>query len=549
MKNKSLKTIIRSLTVLAVFAAISACSSYLDNPLKDRETGEDINLLIIDFNFFETRISLKLTDAKDGSLLDVPATLKFSGENGNDIVTFTGEKRPEFLTSQGQLEVTVDPNVSISENAPLQFAVSVQAEGYNSVSKGFQFQSEGKKTIELELSKTEDEEESDYGDDIGFGDGDTSLVFSVLQNQQLKSAQVNEPPYKVQYEISIASFLKFRDLNGNLLFGSTEELLEAYNADKANFLKLTINKFTDYNPETDVLDIDGQPVSVLFHKLETGRLTKLVVNNIEVASLNGGTILSRCIYTETPAPDMFGFAVFLTDRWNITGADTAYTNLNFSYTLAKASTEPLCSSGSKITFRSGVISSFSIDADVYDMEDNLLTTINFKGNFPETFTVENTPQKAVKLIFRNNNPAFQPLPPLEIPDFCSGSYEVQVTPVEGYAEYQIVLKAFCPDNPTFAIAPTYSGEFKIKGSENPWQGADMTGGVVDLLGFPGQEYQYRLLWENEWEYSTLVTEFDENGNYLNPSGSKIRSERMDDGRIRIYIEHIFSQNVCDDLGW
>ncbi len=537
------------MTVLAVFAAISACSSYLDNPLKDRETGEDINLLIIDFNFFETRISVKLTDAKDGSLLNVPATLKFTGENGNDIVTFTGEKRPEFLTSQGQLEVTVDPNVSISENAPLQFAVSVQAEGYNSVSKGFQFQSEGKKTIELELSKTEDEEESDYGDDIGFGDGDTSLVFSVLQNQQLKSAQVNEPPYKVQYEISIASFLKFKDLNGNLLFGSTEELLEAYNADKANFLKLTINKFTDYNPETDVLDIDGQRVSVLFHKLETGRLTKLVVNNIEVASLNGGTILSRCIYTETPAPDMFGFAVFLTDRWNITGADTAYTSLNFSYTLAKASTEPLCSIGSQITFRSGVISSFSIDADVYDMEDNLLTTINFKGNFPETFTVENTPQKAVKLIFRNNNPAFQPLSPLEIPDFCSGSYEVQVTPVEGYAEYQIVLKAFCPDNPTFAIAPTYSGEFKIKGSENPWQGADMTGGVVDLLGFPGQEYQYRLLWENEWEYSTLVTEFDENGNYLNPSGSKIRSERMDDGRIRIYIEHIFSQNVCDDLGW
>jgi hypothetical protein len=183
------------------------------------------------------------------------------------------------------------------------------------------------------------------------------------------------------------------------------------------------------------------------------------------------------------------------------------------------------------------------------MENNLLTTINFKGNFPETITVENTPQKAVKLVFRDNNPAFQPLPPLEISDFCSGSYEVQVTPAEGYAEYQIVLKAFCPDNPTFAIAPTYSGEFKIKGSENPWQGADMTGGVVDLLGLPGQEYEYRLLWENEWEYSTLVTEFDENGNYLHSSGSKIRSERMDDGRIRIYIEHKFSQNVCDDLGW
>jgi hypothetical protein len=548
MNNKGLKTISRNLGILVLIAAFSGCSSYLDNPLKDRETGEDINLLVLDFNFFDTRISVKLTDARDGSLLTVPATVKFTGENGEDIVTFAGEKQPEFSTSQGQLEVTVDPNVSISEDSPLKFAVNVQAEGYNTVSKGFQFQTEGKKTIEVELSKTEDEEESEYGGDIGFGDGDTSLVFSAF-NSQLKSALANESLYHIQYEISIPSFLKLRDSEGKLLFDSSEELLSIYNADRANFLKLTVNKFTDYKPETNVVDINGQPVGVLFHKLETGRLSKLVVAGTEVADLNGGVILSRCIYTGTPAPDLFGFAVFSTDRWHITGTDTAYTSLNFSYTLAKASTEPLCSTGSQITFRSNAISSFSIDADVYDSEDNLLTTINFKGNFPETFTVENTPQQAVKLVFRNNNPAFQPLPPLEIADFCSGNYEVEVTPTEGYQEYQIVLKAFCPDNPTFAVAPTYSGEYKIKGSENPWQGADMAGGVVNLLGLPGQEYEYRLLWENEWEYSTLVTEFDEKGNYLHNSGSEIYSERMNDGRIRIYIEHKFSQNVCDDLGW
>jgi hypothetical protein len=548
MNNKGLKTISRNLGILVLIAAFSGCSSYLDNPLKDRETGEDINLLVLDFNFFDTRISVKLTDARDGSLLTVPATVKFTGENGEDIVTFAGEKQPEFSTSQGQLEVTVDPNVSISEDSPLKFAVNVQAEGYNTVSKGFQFQTEGKKTIEVELSKTEDEEESEYGGDIGFGDGDTSLVFSAF-NSQLKSALANESLYHIQYEISIPSFLKLRDSEGKLLFDSSEELLSIYNADRANFLKLTVNKFTDYKPETNVVDINGQPVGVLFHKLETGRLSKLVVAGTEVADLNGGVILSRCIYTGTPAPDLFGFAVFSTDRWHITGTDTAYTSLNFSYTLAKASTEPLCSTGSQITFRSNAISSFSIDADVYDSEDNLLTTINFKGNFPETFTVENTPLQTVKLVFRNNNPAFQPLPPLEIADFCSGNYEVEVTPTEGYQEYQIVLKAFCPDNPTFAVAPTYSGEYKIKGSENPWQGADMAGGVVNLLGLPGQEYEYRLLWENEWEYSTLVTEFDEKGNYLHNSGSEIYSERMNDGRIRIYIEHKFSQNVCDDLGW
>lgn len=539
---------IRILVVLIAIATLSGCSSYLDNPLKDKETGEDINLLVLDFNFFDTRISVKLTDAKTGSLITSPATVQFTGENGNDIVTFSGEKRPEYLTSQGQLEVTVDPNVSISENSPLAFAVNVQIEGYNNVSKGFQFQTEGKKTIEIELSKNEDEQETEYGGDIGFGDGDTSLVISGFSSQ-LKSAQANELLFRIQYEISISSFLKFRDVNGNLLFASSEELMAAYNADQANFLKLTVNKFSDYKPETNTLDINGQPKPALFQKLETGRLTKLVVAGTEVANLNGGTILSRCIYTATPAADLFGFAVFSADRWHMTGTDTAYAELNFSYTVAKASTEPLCPTGSQITFRSDAISSFSIDADVYDSENNLLTTVSFKGSFPETFSVENTPQKAVKLVFRNNNPAFQEIPPLEISDFCSGNYEVKVIPNNGFAEYQIVLKAFCPDNPTFAVAPTYSGEYKIKNSDNPWQGADMTGGVVDLLGLPGQEYEYRLLWENEWEYSTLVTEFDENGNYLHSSGSEIYSERMNDGRIRIYIEHNFSQNVCDDLGW
>ncbi|SHF86381.1 hypothetical protein SAMN05444274_11113 [Mariniphaga anaerophila] len=548
MNNKGLKTILRGLLIITAFASISGCASYLDNPLKDKETGEDINLLVLDFNFFDTRISVKLKDAKDGSLLTAPATISFSGMNGNDIVTFTGEKKTDFSTAQGQLEVTVDPNVSVSENSPLQFAINVQAEGYNSVSQGIQYKSTGKKTIELELVKTEDEEESEYGGDIGIGDDGTSIIISAQNNQQLKSAQV-EQLVRIEYEISIASFLKFRDKTGKPLFNSSEELLEIYNADQANFLKLTVNKFTSYSPVTDVLDINGQPVSALFHKLETGRLTKLVVAGKEVADLNGGVIISRCTYLGMPAPDLFGFAVFSTDRWNFTGTKNVYSALGFSYTVAKASTEPLCPMGSRITFRSEAISSFSIDADVYDNENKLLTTVSFKGNFPETFAVENTPQKAVKLVFRNNNPAFQPIAPLEISDFCSGTYEVQVTPNEGYTEYQIVLRAFCPDSPTIAVAPTYSGEYKIKGAEGPWQGADMTGGVVDLLGLPGQEYEYRLLWENEWEYSTLVTEFDENGNYVHPSGSDIHSERIDDGRIRIYVDHKFSQSVCDDLGW
>lgn len=539
---------IKTVLLLIISVLVTGCSDYLDNPLKDRNTGEDINLLIIDFNFFNTRLTYKLIDAADGSAVTEPATLRFSGKNGDDIVTFTGEKKPEYETTEGQLELTVDPNVAISGNSPFEYAITVEAEGYNTLTKGFQLNNEGKKTVELRLSKKADEDETVLNGEMDTSNGDTVIIFSSVLSQQLKSAEA-EKPYLIQYFFDWNEIVNFKDTNGNLLFSTNEEAEDALNSDPDNFMKISVSTYSNYSPEVDVLNSDGVPTSVLFHKLETGSLNEIRVDGREVGDLNGGVISSVATYNATPEPDVFGFAKF-DNAWNISGTDTVYTTLDFSYTLVKASLEQLCPEGASITFDAGVTSSFSIDADVYDMDDNLLTTLNFKGNFPESFEVENTPQKAVKLVFRDNNPAFQPIPELNIDNFCTGSYNVNIDAEEGFEEYQIVLKAFCPDNPAVAVAPTYSGEYKIAGSENPWQGVDMTGGVVDLLGLPEQEYELRLLWENEWEYSTLFTEFDENGNYTHTTGSdNITSEEMADGRIRINIDHTFTQDVCDDMDW
>jgi len=548
MKMKNIKfNTIKIAVIILVTAILSGCSDYLDNPLKDKETGDDINLLILDFNFFNTRMTYKLIDATTGELITSTATISFSGENGNDIVTFSGDKKPEYMSELGQLELTIDPNVTISESSPFKFSVNLEAEGYNNLTKAFQLKNEGKKTFELYLSKIEDEDESEIGGEIDYGYGDTTIVFSKVESDVLKSA-ADEKAYKIQYEISLNDLAKFKDTNGDLFFASSEEVTEAINNDPENFISLSLKSFSNYSPEIDVVNIDGIPTSVLFQKLETGRIEKITLVGREVGDLNGGVVKLNSEYTDAPEPDIFGFAVF-SDVWDIIGTQSVYNSLDISYTLVKASTENLCDTGSKITFQSEVTSSFSIDADVYDMNDNLLTTINFKGNFPEEFTVENTPQKAVKLVFRDNNPAFKPIPTLQIDNFCSGSYTVNVDPQENYEQYQVVLKAYCPDNPGFAVAPTYSGEFKIKDSDNPWQGVDMAGGVVDLLGLPGQEYELRLLWEDEWEYSTLFTEFAEDGSYLHDSGSDVSSELMEDGRVRIKIDHKFSQSVCDDMNW
>ena len=553
MKNTFKTNKIASL-FLALFL-FAGCSEWLDNPLKDKETGEDINLLILDFNFFTTRMTYKLVDASDNSAITSPATIKFSGANGNDIVNFAGEKKNNYVTSEGQLELTVDPNISISQSNPLEFAINIDVPGYNSFTKGFQIRSEGPHTIELKLSKTTNEDNTDLEGDIDITDGDTSIVFFVPKYHNLKSAREVEKPYKINYKITLADLAKFKDTSGNKIFEDNDEAFNFLKQD-GNAVVISVKTFAGYSPEVDIINNEGNLVSVLFHKLETGKLDRIQIysneNTREVGNLNGGVISSTATYLDDVAPDIFGFGLFNEGSWNVLGTETVYDSLNFKYTLIKASLEDLCETGSSITFSSNVISSFSITGDVYDAAtNNLITTINFKGNFPKTFQVENVPQKAVKIVFRNNNPSFAPIPQLEIENFCIGNYNVEVSAANGYNEYQIVLRAICPDNPTVAVAPTYSGQVRIKNSDDVWQEIDMAGGVVNLLGLPNSEYSLRLLWENAWEYSTYYTEFDANGNYIHNHGpkTKVESQKLEDGRMRIIVEQIFEQDVCNDMGW
>lgn len=551
MKNIFAVNRFKSIVWVIIVILISGCGEYFDNPIVDKETGEDINLLIIDFNFFTTNLTYKLLDASDGTLITQEAKINFTGKNANDIVTYSGEKQQQFLATVGQIELTVDPNISFSESNPFEFAINVNIEGYQVFNKGFQLQSEGKKTIELNLTKIVENANSGIEGEINIENGDTTVVFGFMNSSSEKSAQIEETPYKINYSIEWNDFLKLKDANDSLVFSSPLEALAKYANDRANFASLSIDTSINYLPGIDVVNSGDGPESKLFQILETGRLDSLKVNEKVVADLNGGVISSNCEYNDTPVPPIFGFAVFSEQSWVMLGTETVYDSLNFSYTLIKASDEVLCGTGSSITFRSSVISSFSIDADVYDLNNNFLTSINFKGNFPETFVVENTPSREVKLVFRNNNPGFSSIDSIEIENFCEGNYEIDVSPNDGYLEYQIVLTARCKENKSVAIAPTYSAEIKIKGSDDLWQGVDMIGGVVDLLGKPNQEYELRLLWKNAWEYSTYFTQFDDNGNYLGPpeSGVTITSQEIGPDRIQISIEKIFEQNICNDIGW
>ena len=193
----------------------------------------------------------------------------------------------------------------------------------------------------MTLNRISDDEETELNGDMNVEDGDTTFVFSAVRQPGLKSLQ-SEPVYSVNYQISLQDFLKFKDRSGNLIFTSSNELLNAYNSDPDNFVGLSISKSTNFLPGTDVIDLEGKPFSVLFPLLEAGNLVSLRVGGQTVADLNGGVIASWCSYNEIPVPELFGFARFLNDRWFLQGTEVVYDHLNFSYSIVRASGEPLC---------------------------------------------------------------------------------------------------------------------------------------------------------------------------------------------------------------
>ncbi len=128
-----------------------SCTSYLENPLIDKETGEEIDLLVIDASVFPVRLQISLIDSISGAAFEIPATVSFSGKNANDIITLSGKKQHEFHTSTGFIELAVDPNVAVSETEPLRFSIHVKTGEHQETAKEFVYDSGGIKKIELKL--------------------------------------------------------------------------------------------------------------------------------------------------------------------------------------------------------------------------------------------------------------------------------------------------------------------------------------------------------------------------------------------------------------
>ncbi len=123
-----IKKILNTIPLILFLGATLFLADSCDNPLEDKETGEDINLLVIDPDIFDTKIMVHLMDTANNYVDGVDFYVLFMGKGNNSIINMSGEYDTLFSTSSGVLEVAVDPGRSISESNPLSLYVYAATE-------------------------------------------------------------------------------------------------------------------------------------------------------------------------------------------------------------------------------------------------------------------------------------------------------------------------------------------------------------------------------------------------------------------------------------
>jgi hypothetical protein len=152
MISKKLHRIIVFAGIIASLATFSGCKDMFKDPLVDKETGEDITLLLIDRNFIDTKLVVHLQDmATQQTIENEQIEIKFTGNDASNLITFGGNKQTIFTTGTGLVEVGYDPNIEISSQNPIELTVVASSANYISAPLYLSYATKGIKNVEIKM--------------------------------------------------------------------------------------------------------------------------------------------------------------------------------------------------------------------------------------------------------------------------------------------------------------------------------------------------------------------------------------------------------------
>ncbi len=145
----------RILTLLAavfLIACQTGCKDMFTDPLKDKETGRKLTILLMDPKFITTKIYSRLEDAGTRKVMDQePVEIRFSGKGAAHLITFDGDLMTSFNTSAGFIEVGHDPNYPVNDQYPLELTVIAVSLNYISAPQFLSFTTEGVKNLTIKM--------------------------------------------------------------------------------------------------------------------------------------------------------------------------------------------------------------------------------------------------------------------------------------------------------------------------------------------------------------------------------------------------------------
>lgn len=152
MLSKTKYRLITAVGIIILVSGMMACKDMFKDPLKDKETGDDITVLLMDRNFITTKLVIRLEDLSSQQVVsNEPVEVRFSGADAANLITFGGNKQTVFTTSTGFVEVGYDPNMVINTQNPLELTVVASGANYISAPQFVSYTSEGIKDLTIKM--------------------------------------------------------------------------------------------------------------------------------------------------------------------------------------------------------------------------------------------------------------------------------------------------------------------------------------------------------------------------------------------------------------
>lgn len=481
-----MKNILKSVKVIAIILAAlfvnNSCSNLFDNPLKDKDTDEEITLILLDLNFFDTKLNFYFVEeGSDELVIDKTINVTFDGASATNIVGYDGFKLNDYNVKNGKLELAYDPNIDVSENSPIDFKTFVYIEG-------FAYYAFPKETY---LTQT----------------GDYDIIIEIIRAEKTKSAQSylksastmlkpGEEPFDVKFNnelIQAENDPTWTTIRQKGPFQDGKKYYTMYGAEQTTAGTLSSSNFS-----RDILQFSNWGIEGVFQA--NGKKSQnfdLTNNNVNVAAnLKYFMAYSAVVKSDTKK-------CYSGINININEKNGANGTAKFKYS---------------ITIDNEIVLSGKISGASMPIKSNTGAFYYQEGASSATLKITGDGQ--------------YDLSPSEVTinNFCGASVDIIATPKSGLVQHHIITSFICLGKPA-GYAPSINGQFKEKGSSDVWTDFKFKEGIADLWFKPGATYTVKGSMNNESTTFDLPTDISK----IDAVIAQVKSEQPDINDIKINI--------------